>query len=57
MGRLWPVSDKAMEEFSKCVTDIYEPDKKRILDGLRYVLSLPDRDTNTNTTQKKEGCA
>lgn len=54
MGRLWPVSDKAMEEFSKCVTVTYAPDKKRVLETLRYILNLPDRSEEVETVETEQ---
>lgn len=39
-----PVSEKDLAEFKKCITYVCtEPDDEKVLAGLRYILSLPDR--------------
>lgn len=48
-----PVSEKALAEFKKCITYVCtEPDDEKVLEGLRYILSLPDRSAGVAMPEK-----
>ena len=41
MTKPMEIQDQKLAEFKKCVTIIHEPDKKRVLDTLHYIMSMP----------------